>query len=252
MTLGIMGAMPEEISRLIPDIKGIQTTDLGQRVYMEGTLWGTPVVCVFSRWGKVAAATTATTLVTRFKVNKILFTGVAGSTHPDLTIGDVVVGDHLVQHDMDGRPFFAQHEIPLLGLSGFKTCPLSTQKLLAGVQEFFVNDWPKVHAEAAGHGITLRQPRGILGAIASGDKFFADHSQLAELTSRLPLVRCVEMEGAAVAQVCYEYDIPFAIVRTISDRADHSAPVDFPTFVTHVASHYSYGIIKNYLARESG
>jgi adenosylhomocysteine nucleosidase len=152
---------------------------------------------------------------------------------------------------MDGRPFFAQHEIPLLGHSTFKTCPVASKKLLLGVTEFFKNGWTNVQTEAARNGINLSQPQGILGAIASGDKFFANHTQLAELTFRLPWVRCVEMEGAAVAQVCYEYGIPFSIVRTISDRADHSAPVDFPTFVTHVASHYSYGIIKNYLSQNA-
>lgn len=247
MTLGIMGAMPEEINRLLAVLKAPQTHNLGNRCYLQGDLWGYPVLCVFSRWGKVAAATTATTLITKFNVDRILFTGVAGATDPGLSLGDVVVGDEIFQHDMDARPFFAQHEIPLLGRSSFRTCPVTSPTLIEATKLFFDSEWQQTQAEAARHGITLRRPRVISGGIASGDKFFADHSQLAGLTKRLPSVRCVEMEGGAVAQVCHEYGIPFGIVRTISDRADDSAPVDFTSFVNHVASSYSYGIIKKYL-----
>src|SRR5262245_19958548 len=112
MPTGIMAAMQEEIDTLLKvlpvDCKVIYD---GRRTYHSDHLWGTPMVVVFSRWGKVAAATTATHLIADFGVAEILFTGVAGAAHPGLKVGDVVVGARLWQHDMDARPLFPRHEI---------------------------------------------------------------------------------------------------------------------------------------------
>jgi adenosylhomocysteine nucleosidase len=91
----------------------------------------------------------------------------------------------------------------------------------------------------------ISQPKLFIGDIASGDQFFSTNEQKQSLNSQLPNVLCVEMEGAAVAQVCYEYEIPFSIIRTISDVADETAHIDFPSFIKKISSKYAAEIIKN-------
>src|SRR5262249_4269300 len=99
-----MGAMPEEIEGLLGELEDVQVTEAGMRTYHKGNLWGTSVVLVFSRWGKVAAATTATYLIEHFGVSQLIFTGVAGGVDESLRVGDVVVASTLYQHDMDASP----------------------------------------------------------------------------------------------------------------------------------------------------
>jgi adenosylhomocysteine nucleosidase len=115
MRIGIIAAMQEEIDTLLQELaRDAEVIDDGRRTYHLGCLWDKSVVIVFSRWGKVAAATTATHLISDFGIDEVLFTGVAGAAQPGLKVGDVVVGARLWQHDMDARPLFPQHEIPLL------------------------------------------------------------------------------------------------------------------------------------------
>jgi adenosylhomocysteine nucleosidase len=105
MTIGIMSAMTEEVSSLEREIAaGEKVTEIGRRQYYEGQLWGVPSVLAFSRWGKVAAATTATSLISRFDVKALIFTGVAGAIDPEVHVGDIVVATRLDQDDMDARP----------------------------------------------------------------------------------------------------------------------------------------------------
>lgn len=244
MTIGIMAAMPEEIQRLLAELSGDRTVqEFGQRTYHRGTLWGIPVVLVLARWGKVAAATTATVLITKFEVDEIIFTGVAGAVSPDLGLGDVVIGKQLYQHDMDARPFFEQYEVPLLRATALQTTYAASESLRKAAEVFFNEDFEAVKVVAEGHGIQLSRPKIVEGDIASGDKFFAEKTAILALRKRLPSVTCVEMEGAAVAQVCHEYQLPFSIVRIISDNGDEDAPVDFVSFIKYVASEYSHGII---------
>ncbi len=247
MTIGIMGAMSEEIEHVISELAGRQDWEIGQRVFHAGQLWGKPVVLVFARWGKVAAATTATTLIQRFGVKEILFTGVAGAVDHSLKLGDVVIGQNLYQHDLDARPFFNRHEIPLLGVSAMQTCAARRARLQLAVETFFKEDLGSIRSQAQTFGINLPSPRLVISDIASGDKFFAEKAAIDELRSRLPSICCVEMEGAAVAQVCHEHSIPFSIMRTISDTGDEQAPVDFVAFVNNVASVYSHGILRQLL-----
>ncbi len=225
--------MNEEIDLLVAEMASDQISEQGKRSYHQGKLWDHPCVLAFSRWGKVAAAATATHLITRYGVSEIVFTGVAGGAAPNLRIGDVVIGSELCQHDMDASPLFARHEIPLLGTTFFVTEPARRSAILKAAKEFALT--------------RSKKPQVVEGLIASGDKFFASASALDELKSRLPKVQCVEMEGAAVAQVCHEYGIPFSILRVISDSADEASPTDFPEFVRTVASQYSHGIIKNWI-----
>jgi adenosylhomocysteine nucleosidase len=94
----------------------------------------------------------------------------------------------------------------------------------------------------------IKTPAVHIGDIASGDQFVSSSIQSDRILSELPTVLCVEMEGAAVAQVCFEYKVPFSIIRTISDNANHNAHVDFPAFAREVASNYALGILKYYLS----
>jgi len=111
--IGIMGAMPEEINGVIALLSNCKTYSIGKRTYFSGQINGIDTVVVFSRWGKVAAATTVTTLIQEFKITDLLFTGVAGAISSDLKIGDIVLGSRFVQHDMDARPLMEQYEIRL-------------------------------------------------------------------------------------------------------------------------------------------
>src|SRR5215471_2715042 len=245
MSIGIMAAMQEEIDTLLKELPtDSAVVNEGQRTYQSGHLWGTPVVIVFSRWGKVAAATTAMHLISDFGVSEILFTGVAGAVQPGLRVGDIVVGARLWQHDVDARPLFPRHEIPLLGRSSFVSDEKRRNQLLHAAATFLRDDLSTAVSEANRNAFHIQSPKAIEGDIASGDKFFADRADLVDLLLRLPTIAAIDMESAAVAQVCYEYSVPFTVVRTISDAADESAAHDFPRFLRQVASEYSHGILK--------
>ena len=247
MPIGIMAAMQEEIDTLLRELPAHSDVSDGQRTYHSGDLWGTPVVAVFSRWGKVAAATTATHLISDFGVAEILFSGVAGAAQSGLNVGDVVVGARLWQHDMDARPLVPRHEIPLLDRSSFASDEKRRDQLLQAAAAFLRDDLPTAAAEATRAAFHIQSPRAVEGDIASGDKFFADRVDLADLLLRLPTIAAVDMESAAVAQVCHEYGVPFTVVRTISDADDESAAHEFPRVLMQVASAYSHGILKRLL-----
>jgi adenosylhomocysteine nucleosidase len=242
-----MGAMPEEINNITEILDDKKTIELGGRTYYSGTIHGVRTVVVFSRWGKVAAATTVATLIIHFGITELIFTGVAGAIHPDLKIGDIVIGHKFYQHDLDARPIIRQFEIPYLKKLYFECEP---QRLY--VAEKIIDDlFTKKHLERVIHREELdqfgiEQPKLMIGDIASGDKFFSSSADKMNLTQMLPSVLCVEMEGAAVAQVCYEYGVPFTIFRTISDVADETSAIDFPSFIKNISGKYSCEIIKMY------
>ena len=240
-----MSAMREEIAALIDKIETTERVVKGMRTYYRGNLWGKDVVLVFSRWGKVASATTATHLINDFKVSEILFTGVAGAIEPSINIGDVVLGEELYQHDMDASPMVERFEVPLLRKKSFSSNTERNLILSNSIREFLARKEEFITSEQLTFfGIT--NPKKVEGKIASGDQFNLDLQTIDKIRNDLPGVLCVEMEGAAVAQVCYEYKLPFNIVRTISDRADDNSHIDFPRFATEVASRYAQGIIEHY------
>lgn len=240
---GIMGAMPEEIAGLLPLLVNREETVAGMRVYYTGLLNGRKVVIVFSRWGKTAAAATVSALILKFGITELIFTGVAGGIHKDLHIGDIVVATRLIQHDMDARPIMPRYEIPLLGKTFFECDHILVSRAQNAVSNLLENNHlHEVITNEELQRFNITQPKLHSGCVASGDQFFsADEDKLA-LTTALPDVLCVEMEGAAVAQLCYEYKIPFVIIRTISDAADNSSAIDFPEFIKSISSKYSQKI----------
>ncbi len=242
MKLGIIGAMHQEVDRLIELMHCEKQTVLGMRTFYEGNLFGMQVVLVFSRWGKVAAATTATQLIVSFGVDVVLFTGIAGGLSHNITIGDVVIGDKLFQHDMDASPLMPRFEIPLSKKSYFETSVDLKEKAYIAVRSFLSNETAFL-AQLQDFGI--KHPKVWVGDIASGDQFIHTQAQRQAIITNLPSVLCVEMEGAAVAQVCYDYAIPFLVIRVISDTADDASVVDFPVFLEQLASKYAFFILKN-------
>jgi adenosylhomocysteine nucleosidase len=243
--IGIMGAMPEEIDGVVALLTNPVASSMGKRTYFTGQINGIDTVVVFSRWGKVAAATTATTLLHEFKITELLFTGVAGAISPDLKIGDVVLGKRLIQHDMDARPLMKQYEIPLLSKTYFESDAAHLDIATKAIDDVFENK--SLHDVIDAEDLMefhISQPKLFVGDIASGDQFFSGNEQKHALNTRLPNVLCVEMEGAAVAQVCYEYEVPFSIIRTISDVADDQSHIDFPSFIKKISSKYAAEIIK--------
>lgn len=242
--LGIVSALHQEQAGLIDLMHNAASSEHGMREYVTGTLGEVDCVCVLSRIGKVAAAATVATLIERFHVTHIVFTGVAGSADPQVAVGDIVVADALVQHDMDARPLFPRFEVPLLGQARFASDRHLTERLLQAAGDFVGHDLEKVIGAADRDSFHLRQPRVVRGMIASGDEFVASSARMASLKTALPDVLAVEMEGAAVAQVCFEFGVPFAVIRTISDGANEDSPVDFMQFIERVAARYAFGIVK--------
>lgn len=251
MRLGIISALAEEQQGLIEAMQSPSRRLHGMREYTEGTLWEIAAVCVLSRIGKVAAAMTASILVEKFGVTHILFTGVAGSGDKDVNVGDIVVADSLIQHDFDASPLFPRFQIPLTGLSHFETdLALSDRLVLASRQFIDTQLGAAIHPlEVKEFG--LEKVKLHRGLIASGDQFMHSSSQVERLKEDLPAVLALEMEGAAVAQVCFELGIPFTVVRTISDKANEGAAMDFMRFVKSVASRYAFDIVKNFCLAKS-
>lgn len=250
--IAVVGAMPEEVNSVLATLTD-RSAPLcsGGREFHIGQLSGVPAVVVRSRIGKVAAAATMAELILRFGVRAVLFTGVAGAIDSSLRVGDIVVARRLVQHDMDASPIFPALEIPLLGRSHFEACPVHSARIVEAARAFAQHDLFEAVAgeELAAFGITrARPPRVVVGDIASGDRFVSSHSERQRLRSRLPGVLCVEMEGAAAAQVCFEYGVPIAVVRVISDAADDAAAVEFTRFIECIAGAVSVGILQRTFA----
>ncbi len=244
MLLGIMGAMPEEMDKIIAAIGNKEIIERGSRIYYRGDLFGQNVVAVFSRWGKVAAATTVANLILEFNVDRIVFTGVAGAISPDLHVGDIVIAQRLFQHDMDARPLMRRFEIPLTGKTSYEVPQQNVEIMSRAVHNFLKNDkdFRKILSEQS-----ILHPKLLIGDIASGDLFISSTAMKNALLKNLPSVVCAEMEGAAVAQVCDDYGVPLVVVRIISDSADEEAHVSAIGFVNQHAGDYSLSILKEYI-----
>jgi adenosylhomocysteine nucleosidase len=195
--------------------------------------------------GKTAAATTTAQLILEHDIEKIIFTGVAGALDPELNIGDIVVAKNLYHHDMDVSPIYQKYEIPLLNTKCLQTDEQLRKQAIEAADNFLKNELSSSTGAEDLRKFNISIPKVVEADIASGDKFVAERSERDQIKTGLPSVVCVEMEGAAVAQVCYEYQIPLTVIRVISDSADEKAEIDFPGFIKDVASKYSHGILKN-------
>ncbi len=224
LTIGLIGAMDEEIELLLAGMEqSEEITRAGVR-YVKGTFQGKSVVVCKSGVGKVNAAVTTQILIDQFGVSKVLFTGVAGAVHPDLNIGDIVISTECIQHDFDVSALgYPRGVIPYQEVSAFP----ANEQLVA-------------LAEQACREVSVGNY--ILGKILSGDQFIASRDTVAWLRDEMDGA-CVEMEGASVAQVCYMNGVPFVVIRSMSDKADGSAHVNFAEF-TIESSQRSHAILE--------
>jgi adenosylhomocysteine nucleosidase len=221
----LLSAMPEEIEALRPSLQDACAVEGAgaARAAWQGRLHGHPVTVAFSRWGKVAAAATAAHLIARLQPTQVIFTGIAGALDPTLQVGDLVVARDLYQHDLDASPFFAPTVVPLLDRSAMPTDAVLSQALLRAAQQWHA----AAQASAAADRTAADLPRRIVhGDIATGDQVIGTAVAREIVRRRVPRAVCVEMEGAAVAQVCHEFGVPFACLRLISDSADECIAPD--------------------------
>ena len=232
--IAIVSAMHEELRALLPLLDDVRVVERGGRRLHCGTLHGRDVVLALSGIGKVAAATTVALLASEFAPRALLFTGVAGGLAPGVAVGDLVLARELLQHDMDASPLFPRYEVPLTGRSRFAADARLSARVAAAARAALADPARTIGAaHLAEFGIV--QPRLHEGLVISGDRFVATAAESAALRAALPDALAVEMEGAAVAQVCADFGLPFALLRVISDRADDSAHVDFLAFTREVA-----------------
>ena len=245
--IGLVAAMHQELAAVLERLPDEQRQRVAGRDFWLGHWHGHAVVAVLSGVGKVAAATTATVLAERFGVGAVVFTGTAGGLGPGVCVGDVVVADAFVQHDMDASPLFPRFEVPLYGKSRFDTDAGLSSRGAQAAEAVLAHAGDTLGADAVVE-FALHQPRVHTGLILSGDRFVATSAESAALRQALPEALAVEMEGAAVAQVCHDWGLPFAALRTISDRADDAAHVDFMRFIDQVASRYSAAVLEAYFS----
>ncbi|HUB76953.1 MAG TPA: 5'-methylthioadenosine/adenosylhomocysteine nucleosidase [Solirubrobacteraceae bacterium] len=226
--LGILAPMQQELDAVRAGFDADRAERVMGRTFHRGVEGGHDAVAVISGIGKTAVATTTTLLIERFGVNEVLLIGVAGAVAAGLAQGDVVVASELVHHDLDARPIFPRYEVPGHGTGRLRADAALGERALAAASQL-----------AAAEGT-----RALRGPIASGDQFLGPQA-LAELRARLPDVLAVEMEGAAVAQVCIEAGVPCAVVRTISDDGD---PGEFARFLERDAGRYAHELVGRLLA----
>ncbi len=224
MVYGIIGAMESEVSLLTSHMQGVETTSAAGLTFYNGTLCGACVVVVRCGVGKVNAAACAQMLIDRFAVDALINVGVAGGLDARLNVCDIVVATGLVQHDFDlrlfghakgylGEAYGGDHSKPTV----FETDEALSARIVAAATALFDGE----HA-------CLR------GVVASGDEFVASAARRESIITEFDAM-ATEMEGAAIAQVASQNGVPFAVLRTISDLADGSAPISFEKVVTFAA-----------------
>lgn len=248
--MGIMGATPEEISGILPLIKNVKSQEIGNRKFYTGNINNTPVVLVFSKVGKVASGSAATTLINVFNVSRIVFLGAAGAVSRELNIGDIIISDKLYQYDMDDRPKYKKYEIPVDNVTFFNSDKNLIAELKKASEQFIEKSLTTTIDKKTLEAFHIRKPKVYIGTIASGDQFISAKKIKNNLLKKYPETKAVEMEGAAIAQVCFEYKIPFAAARIISDKAKHRADINYEKFIKHVIVAYANGIITNLMAEE--
>lgn len=217
--IGIIGAMELEVEELKTKMTVSNITKKANMEFYEGTLEEAPVVIVKSGIGKVNAAICVQILADDFGVTHIINTGVAGSLNAKLDIGDILISKDALHHDVDATIFgYALGEVPQLGVREFTADETLVSLAKASCEK--VN--PDLHA--------------IVGRVVSGDQFISSREVKERLINNFQ-GDCAEMEGASIAHSAYLNNIPFVIIRAISDKADDSAEMDYPTFEREAAKH---------------
>ena len=210
--LGIIGAMDVEVELLHSNMQNVRHHNIAQLDIWEGTLDTCDVCVVRCGVGKVNAALTAELLIERFQVTHLINTGVAGSLSDELSIGDIVVSSDCVHHDLDVSSLgYAPGQIPGIAVFSFEADEQLQDLALEAAKK-------------------LAPEKNIMkGRIASGDQFIANKAANARIAHDFDAA-CCEMEGTAIAQVAWLNEVPFVIVRAISDGANDTSDIDYPSF----------------------
>lgn len=210
--IGIIGAMEQEVNRLKNMMQDVRVENVASMEFYDGFMNGKPLVVVRSGIGKVNAALCTQILIDRFKIDLVINTGVAGSLRNEIDIADIVLSTDALQHDMDATGFgYKVGEIPQMKKSVFE----ADINLVNLAEEVCKEVLPSVGVHK--------------GRIVSGDQFISDSKKKEWLVETFQGY-CTEMEGAAIAQAAYLNNIPFLIIRAISDKADHSAEMAYSEF----------------------
>jgi adenosylhomocysteine/aminodeoxyfutalosine nucleosidase len=212
--IAIMGAMPEEIAPLLEKVESVKKVEYAKNSYYEATYQGKELVIAYSKIGKVFSSLTASTLLEKFGCTKLLFSGVAGAINPALKIGDLIIADKLCQHDLD---------ISIFG-HDFGFVPEGAKFVESDAT---LREVAKEVAKA--NNLSL-----IEGTIATGDQFVASNERKAFIAKHFQ-ADALEMEGASVAVVCDALNVPFFVLRAISDTANDDAEMDFDAFMVSSA-----------------
>lgn len=217
--IGILGAMDEEVALLKSSLSDVRETQWSHLTFFEGTLHGVSVTLVKCGIGKVAAALATTALIELFSPDYVVNTGSAGGFDTNLTIGDLVIGSEIKHHDVDLTHF------------GY-----ALGQPAGGLPEAFTSDITLVEA-AEGAAETLSDLQCVRGLICTGDAFIGSDDAVAELKRKFPDMRAVEMEGAAIAQTCHMLNVPFLVIRSLSDIAGKTSSVSFKEYLETAAKH---------------
>ena len=241
--IAVIGAMSAEIAAL-RDAMLVEAhgRDAGFS-WWAGELAGRRMVLAQGGLGKVAAAACSQRLIDDWNLTAIVCCDLAGGLDDRLRPGDIVVGDALMQHDLDASPIFPRFQLPGLGIDILRP-PSAYVDAAANAAEAFLADNPLSPEVLSRNGV--QAPRVLRGLIVTGDQFIEDRERL-PLRKALPDAVCVEMEGGAIAQVCHLNGLPFCVVRIMSDNADDNAAFDFARFLSDVAPVYVQGIVSRLL-----
>ncbi len=223
--IGIIAAMDTEARGIIENMTDVTREEISDIVFHRGKIKGKDCVVAVCGIGKVFAALCTQTMILRYSPSLVINSGVAGGLHPNLRVCDIALASSLVQHDMDTSAIGDPKGL----ISGINIINLPTDR----------DATSRLAACAAGEGINV-----VHGVIASGDKFIASSGDKKTIVDDFSAIAC-EMEGAAVAQVCYVNKVPCAVMRAISDGGDDGASLDYPTFVK-LASSQSVKVIMSF------
>lgn len=218
-TIGIIGAMDEEVSRLKDAMEGVSIVKKAGMEFYKGRLSGKQAVVVRSGIGKVNAGICTQILVDDYHVDAVINTGVAGSLRNEINIGDIVLSTDALYHDMDATGFgYDPGVIPRMEESIFK----ASEELRSVAKKVCAQVNPEIGT--------------FEGRVVSGDQFISDRDVKERITGQFGGY-CTEMEGAAIAHTAWLNDVPFLIIRAISDKADHSATMDYGEFEVKAIEH---------------
>ena len=224
MKIGIIAAMPEELKLLVEHLEMAEKHQRLGNVYYTGRIGHHEVVLVESGIGKVMSAMSVAVLANDFEVTAVINTGSAGAVASGLEIGDVVVADRLVYHDVDVTAF------------GYDYGQMARQPLYYEASRYLVEEMKAVLEKA--------QQTSRVGLIATGDSFIAGQDKIDQIKEHFPDVLAVEMEGAAIAQAAHSLGLPFMVIRAMSDTASHDANITFDEFILEVGKRSAETLIQ--------